>query len=29
LANHIAAIETHQGIRWQTHGFVTGPVATP
>jgi len=29
LANHIAAIETHQSIRWQTHGFVTGPVVNP
>ncbi|MCX6874619.1 MAG: hypothetical protein NTW21_12555 [Verrucomicrobia bacterium] len=29
LANAITAIETHQSIRWQTHGFVTGPVVTP
>jgi hypothetical protein len=29
LANGITAIETHQSIRWQTHGFVTGPVVTP
>jgi len=29
LANRIAAIETHKRIRWQTHGFVTGPVITP
>ena len=29
LADKIPAIETHGGIRWQTHGFVTGPVVTP
>lgn len=29
LANGITAIETHQSIHWQTHGFVTGPVVTP
>ena len=28
LANNITAIETHKSIRWQTHGFVTGPVVT-
>ena len=29
LSSGIAAIETHKGIRWQTHGFVTGRVVTP
>lgn len=29
LANGISAIETHTGIRWRTHGFVSGPVVTP
>ena len=26
IANGINAIATHKSIRWQTHGFVTGPV---
>lgn len=29
LTERIAAIETHKSIRWQTHGFVTGPAVTP
>lgn len=29
MASRISAIETHKGIRWQTHGFVTGPVMHP
>lgn len=29
LANGISAIDTHKSIRWQTRGFVTGPVVTP
>ena len=29
LADQLTAIETHRSIRWQTHGFVTGPVVTP
>lgn len=29
MAKGITAIETHQRIRWQTHGFVTGPAVAP
>lgn len=29
LASKPAAIETHRGIRWQTHGIVAGRVVVP
>ena len=29
FADKISAIETHKSIRWQTHGFVTGPALAP